>query len=209
MESIDQVWLFVAIALCAGVVLGALLHRMFSSSPGDADKLRAELERTRSEMERYRASVNSHFSKTSDLVSELTQDYVKVYQHLAEGAQTLSDSPEFTQMLEQSEGRVLISVEDEIPEQKPVVVEAPVEVNEATPPEDARLHRGNAAAEQTGDSDSPVAADDELIEAADERKDPVIGDANQGADIDQSISPAAQQPDTAQQDSDSDSVRRS
>jgi len=207
-ESIDQVWLFVAIALCAGAVLGALLHRMFSSSPGDADKLRAELERTRSEMERYRASVNSHFSKTSDLVSELTQDYVKVYQHLAEGAQTLSDSPEFTQMLEQSEGRVLISVEDDIPEREPVVVESPIETNESTPAEDVRLHGGDAAAVQTGDSESPVVADDELIEAAHERKDPVIGDANQGVDIDQSISPAAQQPDAAQQDSDSDSARR-
>jgi hypothetical protein len=181
---------------------------MFSSSPGDADRLRTELERTRSEMERYKASVNSHFSKTSDLVSELTQDYVKVYQHLAEGAQTLSDSPEFTQMLEQSEGRVLISVEDGIPEREPVVVQPPIEANESTLPEDVRLHGGDTSAEQTGDSESPVAADDELIEATHDRKDPVIGDADQGADIDQSISPAAQQPDAAQQDSDSDSARR-
>ena len=43
-------------------------------------------------METYKASVNTHFNKTSDLVNELTQDYVKVYRHLAEGAQTLSET---------------------------------------------------------------------------------------------------------------------
>jgi len=228
-ESIDQVWVFVAIALAAGVALGAILHKMLSSSAGDADRLRAELERTRSEMERYKASVNSHFSKTSDLVSELTQDYVKVYQHLAEGAQTLSDSPEFTQMLEHSEGKVLISVEDGIRAAEPVVVEPLSEATEplpeateplaeateplaaATEPppvDDVRPQGGDVEAAQPGDRESPVAADDESIAAAAERKDPVIAQPEQDAEIDPLISPAAQKIDTAQQDSESDSAKR-
>lgn len=208
MESIDQVWLFVAIALCAGIALGALLHKLFSSSPGDADKLRVELERTRSEMERYKASVDSHFSKTSDLVSELTQDYVKVYQHLAEGAQTLSDSPQFAQMLEHAEGKVLISVEDEIPEPEAVVIEPRREAAGSTPADEAVPQSGDVEVAQPGDSESRGAADDELIEAVDDRKDPVMGDANQDVDIDPSIAPAARKPDSAQDDSDSDSAKK-
>jgi len=112
-ESIDPVWLFGGIALVCGFMLGVLLLRLLNPAAGDVARLRAELEQARSEMASYKASVNDHFNKTSDLVNELTQDYVKVYRHLAEGAQTLSETREFTQVLDQPAGRVLISVEAE------------------------------------------------------------------------------------------------
>ena len=113
MESIDPVWLFGGIVLVGGVLIGVLLLRVFNPVAGDVEKLQAELEQARSDMKTYKASVNSHFDKTSDLVNELTQDYVKVYRHLAEGAQTLSDTREFAQVLDQPQGQVLISVETE------------------------------------------------------------------------------------------------
>ena len=77
MESIDPLWVFGGIALLAGGLLGALICRRFTPTISDVDELRVKLERSRSEMETYRASVNSHFSKTSDLVKDLTEDYVK------------------------------------------------------------------------------------------------------------------------------------
>ena len=113
MASIDPVWMFGGIALLAGALLGALICRRFTPTITDVDELRVKLERSRTEMEHYRDNVNSHFSKTSDLVKELTEDYVKVYQHLSEGAQTLSDAPEFTHVLEQQKGKVLISMDGE------------------------------------------------------------------------------------------------
>ena len=112
MESIDPVWFFGAIALATGILLGFLFNRLLNPSAGDIEQLKTELESARAEMERYKASVNTHFNKTSELVNDLTQDYVKVYRHLAEGAQTLSDSHEFSHVLEQQKGRVLLSVED-------------------------------------------------------------------------------------------------
>jgi uncharacterized membrane-anchored protein YhcB (DUF1043 family) len=115
-DAIEPVWLFAAIVLTCGIFLGMLINRLLNPSSADVNQLKSDLERERAEMERYKASVNSHFNKTSDLVKELTQDYVKVYQHLAEGAQTLSDTPEFTQVLEQPQGRVSISVESEADE---------------------------------------------------------------------------------------------
>jgi len=207
-ESIDQVWLFVAIALAAGAVLGAILHKMLSSSAGDADKLRVELERTRSEMERYKASVNTHFSKTSDLVSELTQDYVKVYQHLAEGAQTLSDSPEFKQMLEHSDGKVLISVEEDTPEPEPVVVEPPADALEPEPVDEAATHGENAEDARDSDRRAPADAGDDPSVAEEDRRDPPIGDSDQDADHEASITPAAQQEEVAPQHGDPDSARK-
>ena len=208
MESIDQVWLFVAIALCAGIVLGAILYKVFSSSPADADKLRAELERTRSEMERYKASVNNHFSKTSDLVSELTQDYVKVYQHLAEGAQTLSDSPEFKQMLEHSEGKVLISVEEDSPEPEPVVVEPAAGAIEPGPVDEAATRGEDVEEAPASGRRTPADAGDDPGLAEGDRKDPVIDDGDKDADREPSITPAAQQQDVKPQDSDPESARK-
>jgi len=115
-DAIEPVWLFGAIVLACGIFFGMLITRLLTPSTAEIDQLKTDLERERAEMKSYKASVNSHFNKTSDLVKELTQDYVKVYQHLAEGAQTLSDTPEFTQVLEQPQGRVLISIESEADE---------------------------------------------------------------------------------------------
>ena len=117
MVSIDPLWVFGGIALLAGVLLGVVICRRFTPTITDVDELRVKLEQSRSELDGYRTSVNGHFNKTSDLINELTQDYVKVYQHLAEGAQTLSDAPEFSHVLEQHKGKVLISKEEEVSSQ--------------------------------------------------------------------------------------------
>ena len=112
MEYVNSVWQIGIIALVAGAMIGALAYRLFAPSRKQADKIKTELDVTREELDRYKASVNQHFNKTSELVNDLTQNYVKVYQHLAEGAQTLGDSRTFTNLLEQHQGRVSIAVDD-------------------------------------------------------------------------------------------------
>jgi len=151
-ESIDPVWLFGGIALVCGIMLGVLLLRLLNPAAGDVAKLQAELEQARSEMESYKASVNTHFNKTSDLVNELTQDYVKVYRHLAEGAQTLSETREFTQVLDQPSGRVLISVE--------------AETEQAIDPLEAQADQPSVAAEANApgeDSDATATEPDAMV----------------------------------------------
>jgi uncharacterized membrane-anchored protein YhcB (DUF1043 family) len=112
-DYVDSVWQLGIIALVAGAMIGALVYRLLAPSVKQADKTKSELDMAREELNNYKASVNSHFDKTSELVSDLTQNYVKVYQHLAEGAQTLGDSKTLTNLLEQHQGKVLISVDDE------------------------------------------------------------------------------------------------
>ena len=162
MESIDPVWLFGGIALIAGVLLGVLAHRSLSPRAGEAEKLKAELLQSREEMVAFKASVNSHFSKTSDLVNELTQDYVKVYRHLAEGAQALSDTREFTQVLDQPRGQVLISVENEVAEPAPLAglgatEGSPQATQVATPPAETPPEATAAADELPAAEVSPPA----------------------------------------------------
>ena len=98
-------------AFVAGGVIGAVLYGALSHGTRDARKLKSDLEKAEEEFEAYKSSVTNHFSKTSELVNDLTQDYVKVYKHLAEGAQILGDPRGAMDLLEQ-QGKVLISVAD-------------------------------------------------------------------------------------------------
>ena len=123
MEPVNSIWLVGIAALVIGVIIGAIAYRLFTPTVKNASKLRAQLDEAKEELDSYKASVSSHFNKTSDLVNELTQDYVKVYKHLAEGAQTLGDAKEFTNVLEQHQGKVLISFGDESESQGTVVSE--------------------------------------------------------------------------------------
>ena len=113
MENVYAVWQISIISLVAGAMIGALAYRLLAPSVKQAGKIKSELDVSREELDSYKASVNQHFNETSELVNDLTQNYVKVYQHLAEGAQTLGDSKTFTNLLEQHQGRVSIAVDDE------------------------------------------------------------------------------------------------
>jgi uncharacterized membrane-anchored protein YhcB (DUF1043 family) len=113
MENVYAVWQISIISLVAGAMIGALAYRLLAPSVKQAGKVKTELDVSREELNSYKASINQHFDKTSELVNDLTQNYVKVYQHLAEGAQTLGGSKTFTNLLEQHQGRVSIAVDDE------------------------------------------------------------------------------------------------
>jgi uncharacterized membrane-anchored protein YhcB (DUF1043 family) len=112
MDNATSVWQITLIALVAGAMIGALAYRLFSPSVKQADKIKTDLDQTRAELAGYKASVGQHFDKTSELVNDLTQNYVRVYQHLAEGAQTLSDGKQFSNLLEQPQGMASIPVDD-------------------------------------------------------------------------------------------------
>ncbi|MDJ0956528.1 MAG: DUF1043 family protein [Arenicellales bacterium] len=149
MEPVNSIWLVGIAALVIGAIIGAIAYRLFTPTVKNAAKLRAQLDEAKEELDSYKASVSSHFNKTSDLVNELTQDYVKVYKHLAEGAQTLGDAKEFTNVLEQHQGKVLISFGDESEAQGTIVSE-----------------QSAAKAESESPLQEPVEVPSEQIEAA-------------------------------------------
>ena len=128
MDNVDSVWQISFISLFAGVLIGALAYRLLSPSVKRIDEVESDLSKAREEMANYKTSVNQHFNKTSELVNDLTQNYVKVYQHLADGAQSLGDIGTLNNLLEQSQGKVSIAVSDEAKTREPILETEPIEV---------------------------------------------------------------------------------
>jgi uncharacterized membrane-anchored protein YhcB (DUF1043 family) len=182
MDPVYLIWLFACGAVVGGGIIGAIIYRNLTPNIKQADSLKAELDEARLEMESYKTSVNSHFDKTAELVNELTQDYVKVYKHLAEGAQTLGDGRDFTNVLEQHQGKVLISVEGEENVQDTVVSEVPAGARAAqeSPPGSSESLNEEGAQENIADGSEAAEAKgevektSELLAEQDENKDPVI-----------------------------------
>ena len=174
MELLNSFWFVLIAAFAAGCVIGAVLYGALSHGTRDARKLKSDLEKSEAEFEAYKSSVSSHFSKTSELVNDLTQDYVKVYKHLAEGAQILGDPRGGMDALEQ-QGKVLLSVadtsdgddisaaENEQPMQSPI--QSPLDSGE---PEQAEIP-GEGAQQEPGfiDDDSRDYISETIREAAD------------------------------------------
>ena len=82
-------WALLITAIAVAFGLGFLAARLSSGAARRSRALDEELQHSRAELAAYRAQVSSHFSRTADLVNELTANYRTVYQHLAEGSRAL------------------------------------------------------------------------------------------------------------------------
>lgn len=90
-------WLGAALIFAVGGAAGYLAARQ--SGNQYTRRLQEELEQARTALSTYRNQVDSHFQKTSELFSRMTEDYRQVYQHLAQGAQTLcGEKPELSSL---------------------------------------------------------------------------------------------------------------
>jgi len=84
----ETIWIVAVVALAVGVLIGYLLGKS-GGTEIKRKRLEEELNGSRAEMDRYKQEVTSHFEQTAALVNELTDQYRKVHQHLATGAQNL------------------------------------------------------------------------------------------------------------------------
>ncbi len=82
----SNIWILALVGVAVGLVIGYLLGR---GSTEKQQQMSRELESTRAELESYREEVTTHFETTAELVNGLTEQYRRVHQHLANGAQTL------------------------------------------------------------------------------------------------------------------------
>jgi uncharacterized membrane-anchored protein YhcB (DUF1043 family) len=182
MDPVYLFWLFATGTLVGGGIIGAIIYRNLTPGKKKTDDLKAELDAARLEMETYKTSVNSHFDKTAELVNELTQDYVKVYKHLAEGAQALGEGRDFANVLEQHQGKVLISVDSDKNVQETIVSEVSVDAQEIheTPTESSDSLDQEIDQESIAAGSEDVGAREEISDSAEpsaesgEKKEPVI-----------------------------------
>lgn len=93
-------WGLLGIALALGIAVGALLVFLLVCRSARVAKLREELERTKADHEIYRRQVHEHFGKTSVLFQQMTTSYRAVYEHLAEGCESLCNDATLPGQLE-------------------------------------------------------------------------------------------------------------
>ena len=179
MELEYSVWQIAIIALVAGAMIGALAYKLLAPAVKEADKIKSELEQARNELSHYKAGVTQHFDKTAELVNDLAQNYVKVYQHLAEGAQTLGASKSFKDLMGQHQGKASITVDDQSKVTEIVddgLVEEPVVVRQETV--ETPIDYAESATESTTDGADPVISENDATKT----DEPVVEAEN--ADID-------------------------
>ncbi|EXJ12735.1 MULTISPECIES: Z-ring associated ZapG family protein [Nitrincola] len=84
----ETIWIITLIALVIGAMIGYMLGFSKGSSKQKIETAN-EIKQTKTELHRYKQEVTSHFETTAELVNNLTEQYRKVHEHLASGAQTL------------------------------------------------------------------------------------------------------------------------
>jgi len=75
-------------SLLIGVLFGLLLHKLFGRTANDS-KVQAENESLRLEIETLRSQVDGHFATSAVMFQNLTDEYRKLLQHMADGARSL------------------------------------------------------------------------------------------------------------------------
>lgn len=100
--SLDHTTLVIIVGAVA-LIVGVLLGKFFGSNSASAEEkenLAKELQTTKEELALYKVQVTEHFSKTADLVNNMTESYRDVYHHLAASAEQLGANENFKLRLE-------------------------------------------------------------------------------------------------------------
>jgi len=81
----------VALAVLAGLALGAFLSRRFSVEGRKQRELERDVEKLAQQQKDYQQEVAAHFTDTAKLLNNLAESYRDVHNHLASGASLLCE----------------------------------------------------------------------------------------------------------------------
>lgn len=91
MYSLQTMLLIGGALVAVGIALGLIIGRVWAP-PSHHRELERKLAETQAELATYQSSVAEHFAETSKKVSELTQTYRELHEHLARGALELTSA---------------------------------------------------------------------------------------------------------------------
>lgn len=166
-EPVALLWIVALLLVGGGFLVGLALGRSNSKLEARCRELESALEQSQATHAKYREEVGSHFGKTSELLRDLTLQYRAVYEHLAEGAQTLC--PDLATGLPAGgvAGLLAEASEAEAAARATVVADAADEASAAAaagtnevPPGEAGLDAGEAATDDlaAGEARAPQAS---------------------------------------------------
>ena len=92
MENLPGLIVIVGVALLMGMFIGVLTSKLLATRHHDNSDLEKQVAEAGANLRAYRQEVSDHYVKTSLLVSELTESYRELHNHLAEGASDLLDT---------------------------------------------------------------------------------------------------------------------
>ena len=84
-----SIWFIAIGSLTVGIVIGIAFTRRLGTDAARVQQLEEKLESLSESHLEYRNNVSEHFNVTSGLINQMTNNYKKVYDHLAIGAQDL------------------------------------------------------------------------------------------------------------------------
>ena len=84
-----SIWFIAIGSLSVGIVIGIAFTKRLGTDAARVQHLEERLESMSESHLEYRNNVSEHFNVTSGLISQMTNNYKKVYEHLAIGAQDL------------------------------------------------------------------------------------------------------------------------
>ena len=84
-----SIWFIAIGSLSVGIVIGIAFTKRLGTDAARVQHLEEKLESMSESHLEYRNNVSEHFNVTSGLISQMTNNYKKVYDHLAIGAQDL------------------------------------------------------------------------------------------------------------------------
>lgn len=90
MYETQTVALIAFLSLIAGLVAGAWLINKMSPSQQNRKTLEKHIQKLQRQQQDYQEEVNQHFSKTADLLNQMTESYRDVHNHLAQSAAELT-----------------------------------------------------------------------------------------------------------------------
>uniref|UniRef100_A0A486XNL8 Z-ring associated protein G n=1 Tax=Rheinheimera sp. BAL341 TaxID=1708203 RepID=A0A486XNL8_9GAMM len=86
-------YMYAALWLGAGLVIGALLTRVLTMRQFNQHKLQLELEESQAQLAKYRQDVSSHLETTNQLMSQLQDNYSRIARHIADSRMQLVERP--------------------------------------------------------------------------------------------------------------------
>lgn len=113
--SLETLLMVSAIVFCIGGLIGAVISRTLMPPEMQKD-LEQSLQTSRNELERYQQDVSQHFADTSKLVTNLTQAYKEVHDHLAKGAIQLTNAEISKKILDAGDRNLGLEAQDAIEE---------------------------------------------------------------------------------------------
>ncbi|MBL4826659.1 MAG: DUF1043 family protein [Spongiibacteraceae bacterium] len=91
MYTLETLITLVVVALVIGLVAGAIIAQRRAPSLQSQQEMEKHVEELQQQQKDYQQDVTEHFSQTGQLLSQLTNSYQDVHNHLANGALKLAD----------------------------------------------------------------------------------------------------------------------